>query len=186
MSATNGYPFLTKKAIASRVRSDREYALDTFRLLLARSAERTAETRGASGFMASHAGVVRELAATMEERPLNDAEHAKLAALLCHYTKQLAAHFRTIDLQARPELLQIASVFSAIPGAGPRTSDTTEGDDDGGDEGDAVSEGDVSADAEAPAIVEAPVRRRPGRPKGSRNRSKEEREKDKKRRGRRK
>lgn len=186
MSATNGYPFITKKAIASRLRSDREYALDTFRLLLARTAERTAETRGASGFMASHAGIVRELVGTMEERPLNDAEHAKLAALLCHYTKQLAAHFRSVELQARPELFQIASVFSAIPDAGPRTADMSEGDDHAGDEGDAVSEEDVSADAEASAIVEAPVRRRPGRPKGSRNRSKEEREKDKKRRGRRK
>lgn len=186
MSATNGYPFLSKRAIAERIRADRAYALETFRLLLARTAERTAETHGASGFMASHAGTVRELATTLEERPFDDAEHVKLAKLLCHYTKQLAAHFRTIELQARPELLQVASVFSAIPGAGPRPADTTEGDDDGGDEGDAVSEGDVSADAEAPAIVEVPMRRRPGRPKGSRNRSKEEREKDKKRRGRRK
>lgn len=186
MSATNGYPFLTKKAIASRVRSDREYALDTFRLLLARSAERTAETRGASGFMASHAGIVRELAATMEERPLNDAEHAKLAALLCHYTKQLAAHFRSVELQARPELLQIASVFSAIPGAGARTADSHEGDGDADDDDSGASEAEVSVDADAPVIVDAPVRRRPGRPKGSRNRSKEEREKDKKRRGRRK
>lgn len=169
MSATNGYPFLTKKAIAERLRLDREYALEMFRLLLARTAERTAETRGASGFMASHAGPVRGIAATLEERALDDAEHLKLATLLSHYTKQLAAHFRTLDLQARPELLQVASVFSAIPGVAvarleseAETCATEEAEDPG------------SGDAASPA-VDVPAPRRRGRPKGSKNRPKEER-----------
>lgn len=172
MSATNGYPFLTKKAIAERIRNDREYALDVFRLLLARTAQRTADTRGASGFMASHAGTVRELATTLEERPLDDAEHAKLAKLLCHYTKQLAAHFRTLDLQARPELLQVASVFSAIPGVAVARSESeaetgaTEAAEDAGS-------GHAASD-ESPA-VDVPAPRRRGRPKGSKNRPKEER-----------
>lgn len=186
MSATNGYPFLSKRTIAEKIRADRAYALETFRLLLSRTAERTAETHRASGFMASHAGTVRELATTLEERPLNDAEHAKLAALLCHYTKQLAAHFRTIELHARPELLQIASVFSAIPGMAGSSEATEAEDADDADvelaaDADAKRPGD-SGDGESPAIVEAPARRRPGRPKGSRNKPKEEQ----KRRGRRK
>lgn len=182
MSATNGYPFLTKKAIAERIRGDREYALDVFRLLLSRTAQRTVEIRGASGFMASHAGVVRELAATLEERPFDDAEHVKLAKLLCHYTKQLAAHFRTIQLQERPELLQVASVFSAIPGISGQSSDAR--DDDGDNE---LVDAEVEPaggpiDATVPAAVDAPQPRRRGRPKGSKNRPKEEQ----KRRGRRK
>lgn len=175
MSAMNGYPFLSKRAIAEKIRADRAYALETFRLLLARTAQRTADTHGASGFMASHAGTVRELAATLEERPLNDAEHVKLAALLCHYTKQLAAHFRTLELHARPELLQIASVFSAIPGISTGSSEATEAEEDDG-------ERDVAVAAEAAMIGDAPARRRPGRPKGSRNKPKQEQ----KRRGRRK
>lgn len=191
MSATNGYPFLSKRTIADRIRADRAYALETFRILLARTAQRTADTRGACGFMASHAGVVRELATTLEERPFDDTEHVKLAKLLCHYTKQLAVHFRTIELQARPELLQVASVFSAIPGISTGSSEATEAEDDDGERDDA--DGELAADADAnrpgdagdgesPAIVDAPARRRPGRPKGSRNKPKQEQ----KRRGRKK
>ncbi len=164
MSATNGYPFLSKRALVDRIRADREYALDAFRILLARTAQRTADTQGACGFMASHGATARELAATLAERPFNDAEHAKLAALLCRYAKQLATHFRTIELQARPELLQIASVFSAIPGISTGSSEAE--DDDG--------ERDVAVATEAPTIVEAPTPRRRGRPKGSRNRPKAE------------
>ncbi len=173
MSATNGYPFLTKKAIAERLRVDREYALEMFRLLLARSAQRTADTRGASGFMASHAGTVRGIAATLEERALDDAEHLKLATLLCHYTKQLAAHFRTVELQARPELLQVASVFSAIPGVGGVRVETEEVEDDVAEETEDAGRS-VGADVETPA-VDVPAPRRRGRPKGSKNRPKEER-----------
>jgi hypothetical protein len=182
MSATNGYPFLTKKAIAERIRGDREYALEVFRLLVARTAQRTADTRSASGFMASHAGTVRELATTLEERRLDDAEHSKLSKLLCHYTKQLAAHFRTIELQARPELRQVASVFSAIPGMRSESSEATDddGDDDVVDAGLEPPEGATAATVAA--AVEAPQPRRRGRPKGSKNRPKEEQ----KRRGRRK
>lgn len=184
MSATNGYPFLSKRAIAEKIRADRAYALETFRLLLSRTAERTAETRGASGFMASHAGTVRELATTLEERPLNDAEHAKLAALLCHYTKQLGAHFRTVELQARPELLPVAAVFSAIPVSSTRSLEAKEAEGDDDELAPEVNADDTVAAAvgESPVTIEAPVRRRPGRPKGSRNRPKEEQ----KRRGRRK
>lgn len=88
--------------------------------------------------MASHAVTVRELATTLEERPLDDVEHAKFATLLCHYTKQLAAHFRTIELHARPELLQVVSVFSASPGVVTMPSDASAGDEDGA--GDASSD----------------------------------------------
>lgn len=172
MSATNGYPFLTKKAIAERLRVDREYALEMFRLLLARTAERTADTRGASGFMASHAGTVRGIAATLEERALDDAEHLKLATLLAHYTKQLAAHFRTLELQARPELLQVASVFSAIPGVAVARSES-EAETGAIEEAEDAGSGDA-ASAEGRA-VEVPAPRRRGRPKGSKNRPKEER-----------
>lgn len=171
MSAMNGYPFLTKKAIAERLRVDREYALEMFRLLLARSAQRTADTRGASGFMASHAGMVRGIAATLEERALDDAEHLKLATLLCHYTKQLAAHFRTVELHARPELLQVASVFSAIPGVA--VARVPEVEDEGAEEAEDGGPS-VDADVETPA-VDVPAPRRRGRPKGSKNRPKEER-----------
>lgn len=169
MSATNGYPFQSKRAIAETLRTGREYALAAFRILLARTAQRTAATQGAFGFMASHGATVRELATTLEERSFNDAEHAKLVALLCHYTKQLAAHFRTIDLQARPELLQIASVFSAIPASSTRSSEATEMDDEDGE-----LAPDVAVATEALVIVDAPAPRRRGRPKGSRNRPKEE------------
>ncbi len=187
MSATNGYPFQSKRAIAETLRIDREYALAAFRILLARTAQRTAATQGAFGFMASHGATVRELATTLEERPFNDAEHTKLASLLCHYAKQLAAHFRTIELQARPELLQIASVFSAIPGISTGSSEATEVDDADDADGELAADAgakrsDDAGDGESPATVDAPARRRPGRPKGSRNKPKEEQ----KRRGRRK
>lgn len=171
MSATNGYPFLTKKAIAERIRTDREYALEMFRLLLARTEERAADTRGASGFMASHAGKVRELVATLEERPLNDGEHLKLVTLVGHYTKQLASHFRTIELQTRPELLQVASVFSAIPGVARARS---EGDVDE-DAAETADDDAASAGVAQSPAVDAPTPRRRGRPKGSKNRPKEER-----------
>ena len=62
-------------------------------IAFARTAQRTAETPG-SGFMASHASVVRDLAATIDKRFLDDAEHAKLVTILCHYSRQLAAHRR--------------------------------------------------------------------------------------------
>lgn len=173
MSATNGYPFLTKKAIADRLRVDREYALDMFRLLLARTAQRTADMRGASGFMASHAGTVRGIAATLEERALDDAEHLKLATLLCHYTKQLAAHFRTVELHARPELLQVASVFSAIPGVAVARSESDAAADEIEEAEDAGNDGEVTT-AGSPAVDGLAPRRR-GRPKGSKNRPKDER-----------
>jgi hypothetical protein len=175
MSATNGYPFLTKKAISERIRGDRAYALEMFRLLLARTSQRTVDTRGASGFMASHAGTVRGIAATLEERALDDAEHLKLATLLSHYTKQLAAHFRTLDLQARPELLQVASVFSAIPGVALARSEAEVDDGAAEEEADSLGSGD-GADVENPVVDQQhPAPRRRGRPKGSKNRPKEER-----------
>jgi len=159
MSSTNGFPFLSKRAIADMIRTDRAYALDTFRVLLARTEQHAAGLQGAGGFMASHRPAARQLAAVLEERPLNDAEHAKLVAILVHYSRQLAAHFRAVDLQARSELLSIASTFSAIPAMTSEPSTMV-----------AAGHDEVTASmAESPAAVDAPAPRRRGRPPGSRS-----------------
>src|SRR5262245_53914446 len=112
--SSNSYPFMSKRIIAEKIRADRTFALEAFRILLARPEQRTAGIQGAAGFMASHSGAIRQFATTLEERPLNDDEHSKLVEILVHYGRQLAAYFRAMDLQAKPELISIASTFSAI------------------------------------------------------------------------
>lgn len=161
MSATNGYPFLSKRAIAERIRTDRAFALDAFQILLARTEQRTAAVRGSSGFMASHASIVRRLAVTLEQRPLDDAEHMKLAALLCRYARQIAAHLRTIEIQTRPELLAIASMFSAISTVTTGMPEAKDSD-------------EMTVPETITPVVDVTAPRRRGRPKGSRNRVREE------------
>lgn len=166
MSASNGYPFQSKRMIAEKVRTSRAYALEVFRILLARSALRTAGAQGSFGFMASHASAIRDLAAKLEERPLDDAEHARLVEILVRYSRQLAAHFRVFECQARPELIQVAATFSAIP-AGATETPEAKGTKEGGKPVVIAAESSV-------VVVDAPPPRRRGRPPGSRNRPKEE------------
>lgn len=162
MSSTNGYPFLSKRAVAERIRTDRAFAVEAFKILLSRTEQRAAGAQGSSGFMASHGLVVRKLAAALEAREPDDAEHAKLVEILAHYAKQLAAHFRAAELQARPELLAVASTFSAIPAVTSEAAMAAAGRDE------------VTAIVTESSAVDAPARRRSGRPKGSKNRPKEE------------
>ena len=156
MSSTNGYPFLSKRAIAEKIRTDFALAVEAFKILLARTDQRAAGAQGSSGFMASHASTVRQLAGALGRGRAPRPSTGSLE-LLVRYVRQLAAHFRALECQARSELLAVASTFSAIPTVTTRAPEAN-----GSDEPTAIS-------AESPAVVDAPVPRRRGRPPGSKN-----------------
>lgn len=113
------YPFMTKATIRARIEGDRSFMLQCLAVLYSRQTSHEQDTkstrdRNRKGFMSSHAVNASTLAvkaASGEE--LTEEEAAKATAIVSHYTKQLAAHFRAEAIEADPTLAEAARVFSA-------------------------------------------------------------------------
>jgi hypothetical protein len=159
--STNAYPFLSKRQLLARINAEPAFAAECIAILQDRYEARVA---GASsmGWMASHAAKATALAAKLASGEVTEKDRADAAKLAARYSKQLARTFRDRELAARPELGTQAAVFGvrasgptlaalAIPPA--RTADVAPPAPDSG-----------------PALT--PKKR--GRPKGSKNRVKDE------------
>lgn len=112
------YPFMTKAQIKARIEADDAFMLECLSVLYARQTEYEQETkttvnRNRRGFMSSHAVNASVLAVKARGEGLTAEETDKARSIICHYTKQLAAHFRQGAISENPELAEAARVFSA-------------------------------------------------------------------------
>lgn len=114
------YPtaFPTKKQILAQLDSDRTFLFACFDYL--QGCQETPEQERAatifsnkSGWMSSHAANAAKLAAKKTEGTLDAEDEQKIHAMVCRYTKQLAAKARRDAIEANPELAVIAEIFSA-------------------------------------------------------------------------
>jgi len=114
---SNGYPFATKREIKERIEADPEFAAECLLVVYQRQtddevAERDTKWKNRRGFMSSHAvhGTrISELILAGEE--LESEDEGRMMAMAVSYSKQLAAHFRTIQLRENPELAAQAAKF---------------------------------------------------------------------------
>jgi hypothetical protein len=149
----NGYPFTTRRQILERVESDSAFAIECIAILQDRYEHRG--TRGPGmGWMASHAVKATALAAKLASGEVTEKDRAESSKLTGRYAKQLARAFRDRELVARPELGAQAAVF----GVGDS------------DQAHAVAATPSSAKTTEPL----PARGKRGRPKGSKNKPKQE------------
>jgi hypothetical protein len=104
------YPFTTKAQIKARLASDPAFVTLCLAVLLDRHVN--LETRGA-GFMSSQAKVGLALATKSLSEELSAEEMVQATNLTSSYCKQLASHFRKLDVASDPDLAEAARVFSA-------------------------------------------------------------------------
>lgn len=110
------YPFLSKKSIAARIDADPTFALECLQIMYSRQTayeqeSKTTLNKNRRGFMSSHAVNGTTLAVKARTEGLDAEELAKAQAIVSHYTKQLAAHFREEALERDPSLAAAARVF---------------------------------------------------------------------------
>jgi hypothetical protein len=157
----NGYPFMTRRQILEKIAADSEFASDCIGILQDRYARR-AEGGPSMGWMASHAATATKLAAKVASGEASDKELVEVAKLASRYSKQLAAHFRSAEIAARPELGAQAAVFGVGSGGEARPAPA----------------------ALPPATsAEPPPAKRRGCPKGSKNKPKDSPSPSRRRRG---
>jgi hypothetical protein len=156
----NGYPFLSRREILARIASDPAFAIDCVAILQGRF-EHRAEGGPSSGWMASHAAKATKLAARLASGEATAKEKSEAAELAARYSKQLARVFRDRELAARPELAATAMVFG-IHAAEPSTVAPT------------TPSHEAKASPAAAASEPTPSPKKRGRPKGSKNRAKDE------------
>jgi hypothetical protein len=150
---SNGYPFVSRRDILVRIGADPAFAIECVAILQDRYEHRA--TGGPSaGWMASHAAKATALAAKMALGEVTEKELVEAAKLAGRYSKQLARVFRERELAARPELGAQAAVF----GVGGR-----------------VNAEAVPTTPPLPRTAEPPpAAKKRGRPKGSRNKPRQE------------
>ena len=113
------YPFRTKAQIRQQIQQDEAFALHCLGVIYDRQTEheqenKTTKSRNARGFMSSHAKAGSELGALIKAgEVLTEEQVAKATALAGRYVKQLAQHFRQVDIAANPSLGKVAEVYSA-------------------------------------------------------------------------
>lgn len=113
---SNLYPFMTKAQIKARIAEDTKFALHCLSVMDGRQTTGEREVKGTivknrAGWMSSHAKRGTELAALAAAGTI-DLDQVELArALVSHYTKQLAAHFRQEEIDRNPDLAATASCF---------------------------------------------------------------------------
>jgi hypothetical protein len=120
MENSNRYPFASKAQIATRIATDFSYACACLVVLWNRQTEYEQNTkstldRNHRGFMSSHAvhgsRIAQALASGTPCEELSDEDKARVNTIACRYTKQIAAHERSVALAANPDLAAAAAVF---------------------------------------------------------------------------
>jgi hypothetical protein len=120
MENSNRYPFASKNQIAAKIASDFSYACACLVVLWNRQTEYEQNTkstldRNKRGFMSSHAvhgsRIAQALASGTPCDELSPEDKARVSSIACRYTKQIAAHERTVAVKANPELAAQAAVF---------------------------------------------------------------------------
>jgi len=112
------YPFATKSQIKAHLESDPSFVLVCLGVLYSRQTAHEQDTkstlnRNRMGFMSSHAVKGSTLAVKAVGEGLTETELSEATGIVCRYTKQLAAHFRAVAIEADPDLAEAARVFSA-------------------------------------------------------------------------
>jgi len=110
---SNGYPFATKTQIGERIAKDDAFIPVCLNVLLslqtaAEQEKGTTSSKNGKGFMSSHSVNGTALA---RKGKLDSEDLAKGRAIVAHYTKQLAKHFRNEARSSDPELAKRAAVF---------------------------------------------------------------------------
>lgn len=99
-TASNSYPFVTKKEVAARLASDPVFCQQALLVLWRRQVEderdsKTTKYTNKRGLSSSHAVPGSNLAEKITaEEELTPEETAKVCQIVSHYTKQLTAHYR--------------------------------------------------------------------------------------------
>lgn len=112
------YPFLSKAQIAARLAADDSFVLECLQIMDGRQTndereDKTTRWKNRCGWMSSHAVNGTKLALAAREGTLTDEQMGAARAMVSRYTKQLAAHFRGLAIEANPDLAEAARVFSA-------------------------------------------------------------------------
>lgn len=113
----NSYPFISKNEIKARLESDAGFAAQCILIMQDRQTSYEQETsttkdRNRRGWMSSHAvfgGKIARQIRSFEEITPEDRDRA--IAMVSHYTKQLASHFRGLAVDANPELAKAGALF---------------------------------------------------------------------------
>ena len=152
---SNGYPFkATRKFVLATIAAhDFEFIVSVIRLIDERR-----------GWMASHKTRASKIIAKIAAGNLSAEDLAEAAALVARYARTISRILREKEIAERPELAVQAAVFGVLhPTASlTETSVATE------------AAPAPAVDATATEVLAAPPKRRPGRPKGSRNRVRED------------
>jgi hypothetical protein len=146
--SSNGYIFTSRKQVLARIASEPSYAVEAVRLIDERN-----------GWMASHRSRASKLVARLAAGSRSAEDLAEAVALAVPYARTLSRLAREKEIAARPELMGVAALFGVV-----RPVVQAE-----------VATAPVALAPVATASTEpASVPKRRGRPKGSRNKPKEE------------
>ncbi len=118
MANSNGYPFITQKEIVARLTDSITFQVECLQILVGRQtddevAEKVTKHTNKRGLRCSEAVWMVALDAKVRNTPgeVTQEEVDRLARTLPKYRKQLAAHFRQVALNEKPELAEQAKVF---------------------------------------------------------------------------
>lgn len=197
----NGYPFVTRRQIIERLDTDPAFVRECVSILHRRFVDRDILSPPA-GWMVSHRKAGEDVYTKLSSDTANAGDVTVAAKLAKRYAKQLCKVFRDEQLAENPQLAGAAAVFGVRPAV---DDDRDNGDDpyaELDDERDEPAAQDTAGDqagtpastatiaddpTSLPEEVDQPVQnvRRRGRPKGSKNRPKEDRVKPRGKRGKR-
>lgn len=146
---SNGYPFISKRAVTERIASESAFALECVRLVDERR-----------GWMASHKTRASKVVAKIAAGNLSPEDLAEAISLISPYARTISRVLREKEMAERPELAAQAVVFGVVRPTTTQVEVATV----------PVALAPVATTNTEPVSV--PKRR--GRPKGSRNKPKEE------------
>lgn len=178
--ASMAYPFITRRQVAERLDRDPEFVRECIGILHRRFVDRDILPPPA-GWMSSHRKLGEAIAARLVSPDFTAGDIATAAKLAKRYGKQLCKVFRDEQLAQEPGLAVAAAIFGvarvdredADAGDDPY-ADTDRDEVEHGEVHDASESSDHAPPPAATAQEEQPARRRPGRPKGSKNKPKPE------------
>lgn len=100
---SNGYPFMSKRAVAEKITSEPAFALECVRLVDERR-----------GWMASHKVRAGKVLAKIAAGDLSPADLAEAISLISPYARTVSRVLRERDMAERPELAAQAVVFGVV------------------------------------------------------------------------
>lgn len=141
---SNGYPFMSRRAVAEKITSEPSFALECVRLVDERQ-----------GWMASHKVRAGKVLARIAAGELSPSDLAEAISLISPHARTVSHILREREMAERPELAAQAVVFGVVLPTTVQPDATTM---------------PVATTSTEPVSVP----RKRGRPKGSKNKPKEE------------